>query len=66
MFDMFEVLTRVEVQKCDIDDFFKLPHYRYILSSKNTFILQTEVYSVPECNFSNCLRYFLAMKRMFM
>ena len=33
---------------------------------KNTFILQTEVYSVPECIFSNCLRYFLALKRMFM
>ena len=33
---------------------------------KNTLILQTEVYFVPECNFSNCLWYFLALKIKFM
>ena len=33
---------------------------------KNTIILQTEVYFVPECNFSNCLWYFLALKIMLM
>ena len=38
----------------------------YFCHKKNTFILQTEVYSVPECNFSNCLWYFLAFERMFM
>ena len=46
MFDMFEVTTRVEVKKCDIDvrlnhRLFKLLHYRYILSLK-----QTEIYFV--------------------
>ena len=57
---MFEATTRVEVQKCDID-VFKLLHYRYILLLK-----QTKVYFVQECNFSNCLWYFLVLKIMFM
>ena len=42
MFDMFEVPTRVEVQKCDIERLnhrlFKLLHYRYILSLKKSEI----------------------------
>ena len=63
---MFEVTTRVEVQKCDTNRLFTSTLSLYILSLKNTFILQTEVYSVPECNFSNCLWYFLALKIMFM
>ena len=66
MLDMFEVTTRAEVQKCDIDvrlnhRLFKLLPYRYILSLK-----QTEIYFVQECNFSNCLGYFLAFKIMCM
>ena len=66
MFDMFEVTTRVEAQKCDIDvrlnhRLFKLLYYRYILSLK-----QIEIYFVKVCNFSNCLWYFLALKIMFM
>ena len=65
MLDMFKVI-RVEVQKCDIDvrsnhRQFKLLHYRYILSLR-----QTEIYFVQECNFSNCLWYFLTLKIMFM
>ena len=33
---------------------------------KNTLILQTEVYFVPECNFKKCLWYLPALKIMFM
>ena len=41
MLDMFQVTTRVEGQKCDCLNhrLFKLLHYRYILSLK-----QTEIY----------------------
>ena len=36
----------------------------YIVIKKNKSILQTEVYFVPECNFSNCILYLLALKIM--
>ena len=38
----------------------------YILSLKKHIFLQTKVYFVPECNFSSCLWYFLALKIMFL
>ena len=69
MFDMFEVPTRVKVQKCDIDvwitEFLTSTLSLYIVI-KNTLILQTEVYFVPASNLSSCLWYFLALKIMFM